>query len=82
MLRICSLMLILSFAVSPLAQAEESSTVGARLELGFYSRIHDNIDATTDVFRKKHLSSFKTFAGYGSACRGKIAWLDIEPMNE
>jgi hypothetical protein len=82
MLRICSTLLILSLLVSPLARAEESSTVGARLELGFYSRIHDNIDATTDILRKKQLSSFKTFAGYGSACRNPIAWLDREPMNE
>jgi hypothetical protein len=82
MLRIALTLLILSLTVSPLARAEESSTVGARLELGFYTRIHDNIDATTDILRKKQLSSFRTFAGYGSACRGKIPWLDIEPMNE
>jgi hypothetical protein len=82
MYRICSLILILSLTLSPLARAEESSTVGARLELGFYSRIHDNIDSTADILRKKQLSSFATFAGYGSVCRGKIAWLDIEPMNE
>lgn len=82
MLRIFCVILALSLLTSPLAQAEESSTVGARLELGFYSRIHDNIDATTDILRKKQLSSFKTFAGYGSACRKPLAWLDIEPMNE
>jgi hypothetical protein len=82
MLRICSTLLILSLLVSPLARAEESSTVGARLELGFYSRIHNNIDATTDILRKKQLSSFKTFAGYGRECRQPLAWLDIEPMNE
>jgi hypothetical protein len=82
MLRIALSLLILSLIATPLARAEESSTVGARLELGFYSRIHDNIDATTDILRKKQLSSFKTFAGYGSACRNPIDWLDIEPMNE
>ncbi len=82
MLRICSTILILSLLVSPLARAEESSTVGARLEIGFYTRIHDNIDKTTDILRKKQLSSFKTFAGFGNKCRPKTAWLDREAMNE
>ena len=82
MLRIALALLILSLIATPLARAEEASTIGARLELGFYSRIHDTIDSTTDILRKKQLSSFRTFAGYGSACRGKIAWLDLEPMNE
>jgi hypothetical protein len=80
--RICYTLLILGLLISPIAHAEETSTVGDRLELGFYSRIHENSDKTIDILRKKQLSSFKTFAGYGSACRNPLAWLDIEPMNE
>lgn len=58
------------------------STVWESLELGFYSRIHENIDSTIDTLRKKELSKFPTFAGFGSSCRGTIPWLDIEPMDE
>lgn len=57
------------------------STVWEPLELGFYSRIHDNIDSTVDTLRKKEVSKFKTFSGFWT-CRPSVPWLDIEPMNE
>lgn len=80
MLRYCIIFITALFFTLPLF-VNAASTVWESLELGFYSRIHENIDSTVDTLRKKELSKFPTFAGFGS-CRGPIAWLDIEPMDE
>lgn len=59
-----------------------ASNIWEPLDIGFYSRIHDNIDSTVDILRKKELSKYATFAGFWWTCREKLAWLDREPMNE
>lgn len=79
MLRIVLSIVALLFPIFTVIAAD--STVWEPLELGFYSRIHDNIDNTIDTLRKKEVSKFKTFSGFWT-CRPAIAWLDREPMNE
>lgn len=79
MLRIVVSIIALLFPIFTVIAAD--STVWEPLELGFYSRIHDNIDNTVDILRKKEVSKFETFSGFWT-CRPSNPWLDIEPMNE
>ena len=48
--------------------------------LDFYSKIEDSDSSTIRAITQTRLGEYGRFAGFGKACRGKIAWLDSEPI--
>jgi hypothetical protein len=49
--------------------------------LDFYSKIEDSDTNTIRAITQTRISEYGRFAGFGKACRGKVAWLDSEPIN-
>lgn len=49
--------------------------------LDFYSKIEDSDSSTIRAITQTRLWEYGRFAGFWKACRGKVAWLDNEPIN-
>lgn len=50
--------------------------------IGFYSSIHNNIDATVTTLRDKELKKYSTFSWFWSHCRAKNPAIDNERMDK
>jgi hypothetical protein len=51
------------------------------LSLDFYSKIEDSDANNIRTLTQTRLGEYGRFAGFGKACRGKVTWLDSEPIN-
>ncbi len=50
--------------------------------LGFYSKIDDAGDSLATQLTQRRLQDFSSFREFGKSCRGEVAWLDTQPINQ